>query len=349
MQRYGRGAGRGAGRGGLGGEGDERDGGLRGAAAAAVGSGGFPSSPLPGGVVHSAGAPVHIPAAGGSKPVLQCRVLLLDGTEVNVELPVSSVRLPPPPAKRRLRLPSPLLRIVPPSLATGTCECPPPAAQQAPFAGKASLVSSFPPRAPSPPSPPACTCCQVRGAPPRHDRRPPPSSLPEPSAPFFPLPGASGEPTTRSPPPLRSREQPLASAAFRGASPSGRGRPRGAGATCAFRRLLRGAEPARRHRRPWGASRYAGRGQRSLCGQRCPWSRCRAADSPQPRAPVAPRGEPGAAALPPPRSPGVVASCFSLVRVSHRPRCRDRPKGPPGCPRRSSPSRGARVRGRGQG
>ncbi|XP_074731591.1 band 4.1-like protein 4B isoform X4 [Strix uralensis] len=88
MQRYGRGAGRGAGRGGLGGEGDERDGGLRGAAAAAaVGSGGFPSSPHPGGVVHSAGAPVHIPAAGGSKPVLQCRVLLLDGSEVSVELP----------------------------------------------------------------------------------------------------------------------------------------------------------------------------------------------------------------------------------------------------------------------
>ncbi|KQL60916.1 hypothetical protein AAES_04099 [Amazona aestiva] len=81
MQRYGRGAGRG----GLGGEGDERDGGLRGAAA--VGSGGFPSSPHPGGVAHSAGAPVHIPAAGGSKPVLQCRVLLLDGTEVSVELP----------------------------------------------------------------------------------------------------------------------------------------------------------------------------------------------------------------------------------------------------------------------
>uniref|UniRef100_A0A8C0HGG1 Erythrocyte membrane protein band 4.1 like 4B n=1 Tax=Buteo japonicus TaxID=224669 RepID=A0A8C0HGG1_9AVES len=38
-------------------------------------------------VVHGAGAPVHIPAAGGSKPVLQCRVLLLDGTEVSVELP----------------------------------------------------------------------------------------------------------------------------------------------------------------------------------------------------------------------------------------------------------------------
>ncbi|XP_064006094.1 LOW QUALITY PROTEIN: band 4.1-like protein 4B [Pogoniulus pusillus] len=84
MQRYGRGAGRG----GLGGEGGEGDGGLRGGAPpAAVSSGGFPSSPHPGGVVHSAGAPVHIPAAGGSKPVLQCRVLLLDGTEVNVELP----------------------------------------------------------------------------------------------------------------------------------------------------------------------------------------------------------------------------------------------------------------------
>lgn len=111
MQRYGRGAGRGAGRGGLGGEGDERDGGLR---AAAAGAGGFPSSPHPGGVVHSAGAPVHIPAAGGSKLVLQCRVLLLDGTEVNVELPVSTVRLPLLPAEQRSQLPSSLLRIVSP-------------------------------------------------------------------------------------------------------------------------------------------------------------------------------------------------------------------------------------------
>lgn len=126
MQRYGRGAGRGAGRGGLGGEGDERDGGLRGAAAAVVGSGAFPSSPLPGGVVHGAGAPVHIPAAGGSKPVLQCRVLLLDGTEVNVELPVSSARLPPPPAKRCLQLPSPLLRIVPPLSGDTHLRVPPP-------------------------------------------------------------------------------------------------------------------------------------------------------------------------------------------------------------------------------
>lgn len=98
MQRYGRGAGRG----GL--EGDERDGGLRGAAAAAAaagvsapGSGGFPSSPHPAGGSHGAGAPVHIPAAGGCKPVLQCRVLLLDGTEVSVELPVSSATPGSPP------------------------------------------------------------------------------------------------------------------------------------------------------------------------------------------------------------------------------------------------------------
>ncbi|XP_059584491.1 band 4.1-like protein 4B isoform X3 [Alligator mississippiensis] len=71
MQRYGRG---GAGRGAA----DERDGGLRGAAAPPAGA--FPPSPLP------AAAPVHIPAAGTSKPALPCRVLLLDGTEVNVEL-----------------------------------------------------------------------------------------------------------------------------------------------------------------------------------------------------------------------------------------------------------------------
>ncbi|XP_043364531.1 band 4.1-like protein 4B isoform X2 [Dermochelys coriacea] len=79
MQRYGRGAGRG----GAFGAGDERDGGPRGAAAAE----GFPSSPHPGGAGHSAGAVVHIPAAGDSKVALQCRVLLLDGTDVNVELP----------------------------------------------------------------------------------------------------------------------------------------------------------------------------------------------------------------------------------------------------------------------
>lgn len=146
MQRYGRGAGRGAGRGGLGGEGDERDGGLRGATAAVAvvgGSGGFPSSPHPGGVVHSAGAPVHIPAAGGSKPVLQCRVLLLDGTEVNVELPVSKA-----PAKQRLAISHP-----------SSASCPPP--PPSPFAGDGvpatpSAGFSLPPSLPR-------TCCQVRG------------------------------------------------------------------------------------------------------------------------------------------------------------------------------------------
>uniref|UniRef100_A0A8D0HBS9 Erythrocyte membrane protein band 4.1 like 4B n=1 Tax=Sphenodon punctatus TaxID=8508 RepID=A0A8D0HBS9_SPHPU len=71
MQRYGRGAGAAADLG------DERDGGLRGA------TGGFPASPHPGGT----GAPVHIPATAGSKAALQCRVLLLDGTEASVELP----------------------------------------------------------------------------------------------------------------------------------------------------------------------------------------------------------------------------------------------------------------------
>lgn len=48
-------------------------------------------------VVHSAsaavvsgGAVVHIPAAGSSKTAISCRVVLLDGSEVSVELPVSS-------------------------------------------------------------------------------------------------------------------------------------------------------------------------------------------------------------------------------------------------------------------
>lgn len=123
MQRYGRGAGRGAGRGGLGGEGDERDGGLRGAAAAAVVSGGFPSSPHPGGVAHGAGAPVHIPAAGGSKPVLQCRVLLLDGTEVSVELPVSNALRADPSA-------SPL--------------CPPASLPRSPLAARIHLLPGAP-------------------------------------------------------------------------------------------------------------------------------------------------------------------------------------------------------------
>ncbi|KAG2464950.1 E41LB protein, partial [Polypterus senegalus] len=37
--------------------------------------------------VVSGGAVVHIPAAGGSKAVITCRVLLLDGTDVSVDLP----------------------------------------------------------------------------------------------------------------------------------------------------------------------------------------------------------------------------------------------------------------------
>ncbi|XP_068951477.1 band 4.1-like protein 4B isoform X1 [Petaurus breviceps papuanus] len=84
MQRYGRGAaGRGAGR-----LGDERDGGLRGASSAplpaAPGGSVFP----PGcGPVLTGGAAVHIPAAGVGKAALYCRVFLLDGTEVSVDLP----------------------------------------------------------------------------------------------------------------------------------------------------------------------------------------------------------------------------------------------------------------------
>ncbi|KAM8966516.1 band 4.1-like protein 4B [Pelodytes ibericus] len=72
---------------------DERDGGpgvMRAAGAAAA--------PSPGGVLYqhptllpppvvSGTATVHIPAAGDSKSVLTCRVLLLDGTDVSVDLP----------------------------------------------------------------------------------------------------------------------------------------------------------------------------------------------------------------------------------------------------------------------
>ncbi|XP_062987359.1 band 4.1-like protein 4B isoform X2 [Elgaria multicarinata webbii] len=73
MQRYGRGGGGG---GGGTGEGDERDGAPRGAGAA---------SPLAS--AHSAPAVHHIQAAAaGGKGALQCRVQLLDGVEVSVEL-----------------------------------------------------------------------------------------------------------------------------------------------------------------------------------------------------------------------------------------------------------------------
>lgn len=90
MQRYARGA---AGRG-TAGLGDERDGGPRGGPAAAAVST-LPAAP--GGSVFPAGggpllmgcAAVHISAAGASKTTLYCRVFLLDGTEVSVDLPVS--------------------------------------------------------------------------------------------------------------------------------------------------------------------------------------------------------------------------------------------------------------------
>ncbi len=40
-------------------------------------------------IVVTGGAVVHIPAAGNSKDAITCRVLLLDGSDVSVELPVS--------------------------------------------------------------------------------------------------------------------------------------------------------------------------------------------------------------------------------------------------------------------
>ncbi|XP_058528367.1 band 4.1-like protein 4B isoform X1 [Ochotona princeps] len=90
MQRYARGApGRGAA-----GLGDERDGGLRGCpAAAAAAPSALPVAPggsvfpAGGGPLLTGGAAVHISAAGAAKATLYCRVFLLDGTEVSVDLP----------------------------------------------------------------------------------------------------------------------------------------------------------------------------------------------------------------------------------------------------------------------
>lgn len=42
--------------------------------------------------VVSGGAAVHIPAAGSARTPITCRVLLLDGSDVNVDLPVSGDR-----------------------------------------------------------------------------------------------------------------------------------------------------------------------------------------------------------------------------------------------------------------
>nr|XP_051699301.1 band 4.1-like protein 4B isoform X5 [Oryctolagus cuniculus] len=90
MQRYARGA---AGRGAAG-LGDERDGGFRGGpAAAAAAPSVLPAAPggsvfpAGGGPLLTGGAAVHISAAGAAKATLYCRVFLLDGTEVSVDLP----------------------------------------------------------------------------------------------------------------------------------------------------------------------------------------------------------------------------------------------------------------------
>ncbi|MEQ2218382.1 hypothetical protein XENOCAPTIV_002409 [Xenoophorus captivus] len=42
--------------------------------------------------VVSGGATVHIPAAGTARSTITCRVLLLDGTDVSVDLPVNRAR-----------------------------------------------------------------------------------------------------------------------------------------------------------------------------------------------------------------------------------------------------------------
>lgn len=76
---------------------DERDG--KGGGGAGGGAGGVTGNPLllahQQQVVHapavvSGGAAVHIPAAGAARSVISCRVLLLDGSDVNVDLPVSA-------------------------------------------------------------------------------------------------------------------------------------------------------------------------------------------------------------------------------------------------------------------
>ena len=45
--------------------------------------------------VVTGGAAVHIPAAGTARTAITCRVLLLDGSDVNVDLPVSAWRASP--------------------------------------------------------------------------------------------------------------------------------------------------------------------------------------------------------------------------------------------------------------
>ncbi|GCB67359.1 hypothetical protein scyTo_0010237 [Scyliorhinus torazame] len=77
----------------------ERDGGRGGGNSGArepatvAGAGVRSATPVPTGTM------VHIPAAGNSKSVLTCRVQLLDGTDVSVELPVTSPSLRLAPAE----------------------------------------------------------------------------------------------------------------------------------------------------------------------------------------------------------------------------------------------------------
>lgn len=77
---------------------DERDG--KGVGGGGGGAGGVTGNPLllahQQQVVHapavvSGGAAVHIPAAGTARTTITCRVLLLDGSDVNVDLPVSEL------------------------------------------------------------------------------------------------------------------------------------------------------------------------------------------------------------------------------------------------------------------
>lgn len=79
-------------------EGDERDGKLGGEGGVVGVGGGAVGNPLllahQQQVVHApavvtGGAPVHIPAGGTARTVITCRVLLLDGSDVTVDLPVS--------------------------------------------------------------------------------------------------------------------------------------------------------------------------------------------------------------------------------------------------------------------
>uniref|UniRef100_A0A3Q0S7E8 Erythrocyte membrane protein band 4.1 like 4B n=1 Tax=Amphilophus citrinellus TaxID=61819 RepID=A0A3Q0S7E8_AMPCI len=57
--------------------------------------------------VVTGGSSIHIPAAGTARTTITCRVLLLDGTDVNVELPVSA-----PKQGRFLSVPNPLIPLI---------------------------------------------------------------------------------------------------------------------------------------------------------------------------------------------------------------------------------------------